>query len=151
LTTRERRPDLPGPPARGEIRIPVREEPDVAIARQTARAAARALGFPTSGVEAIATAVSEVARNIAVHSRGGEVVVRVAVDGARRGIEIVARDDAPGIADVERAMQDGYSTAGSLGLGLPAARRLMDAFALESEVGAGTTVTMKKWLHGTHE
>lgn len=130
-----------------EVRVPVREEVDVAVARQAARAAARQLGFQLTAVEAIATAVSEVARNIVVHSRGGELVIRPAAEHGRKGIEIVARDDAPGIADVERAMQDGYSTAGSLGLGLPAARRLVDAFTLDSAVGAGTTITMKKWLH----
>jgi serine/threonine-protein kinase RsbT len=130
-----------------EVRVPVRDEADVAVARQAARAAARQLGFHPTAVEAIATAVSEIARNIVVHSRGGELVVRPAAEHGRKGIEIVARDDAPGIADVERAMQDGYSTAGTLGLGLSGARRLVDAFTLESAVGAGTTVTMKKWLH----
>ena len=74
--------------------------------------------------------------------------VKTAVrDGQRTGIEIVARDEAPGIADVELAMKDGYSTGTGLGLGLPSAKRLMDWFALESAPGAGTTVTMKKWLH----
>jgi serine/threonine-protein kinase RsbT len=130
-----------------EVRVPVREEADVAVARQAVRAAARQLGFRVTAVEAIATAVSEIARNIAVHSRGGELVIRPAAERGRMGIEIVARDEAPGIANVERAMQDGYSTAGSLGLGLSGARRLVDAFTLESSVGAGTTVTMKKWLH----
>jgi serine/threonine-protein kinase RsbT len=130
-----------------EVRVPVREEADVVVARQAVRAAARHIGFGGVAVEAIATAVSEIARNIAVHSRGGELVIRPATEHGRNGIEIVARDEAPGIPDVERAMQDGYSTAGSLGLGLSGARRLVDAFTLESSVGAGTTVTMKKWLH----
>ena len=93
----------------------------------------------------IATAISELARNIVQYARQGEIVLS-AVEGSRRGIQIVARDHGPGISDLELAMRDGYSTGGSLGLGLPGARRLMDEFAIDSEVGKGTTISMKKWL-----
>ena len=79
------------------------------------------------------------------YARQGEIVLSV-VEGSRRGIQIVARDRGPGIPDLGLAMRDGYSTGGSLGLGLPGARRLMDEFAIDSEVGKGTTVSMRKWL-----
>jgi serine/threonine-protein kinase RsbT len=136
------------PRASPELRVPVREEADVAMARKSARELAVSQGFGEGAVGAIATAVSEVARNIVVHARGGEVVLSVVTETGRRGIMVVARDEAPGIPDVELAMRDGYSTAGSLGLGLASAKRLMDFFVVESARGKGTTVTMKKWEHG---
>ena len=135
--------------ARRALRLAVREEPDVVMARQAVRAVAREAGLAASAVEAIATAVSEIARNIVVHSRGGEIAVRRVEERGRHGVEVVARDEAPGIADPERAMQDGYSTSNGLGLGLPGARRLVDVFTLESAPGKGTTVTLKKWVHGS--
>jgi serine/threonine-protein kinase RsbT len=130
-----------------EIRVPVHEECDVAVARARARALARAEGFPSNRSEALATAISEIARNIVVHAGAGEIVLATVTHRGRRGIRVVARDDHPGIADVERAMRDGYSTKNGLGLGLPGARRLVDEFTLESSPGRGTTVTMTKWLH----
>ena len=130
----------------GTVRIPIGEEADVAVARARALALALAAGFRTARAVAVATAVSEVARNIVVHAGRGEVRITPVEEGGRRGLEIVARDDAPGIADVEGAMADGYSTARGLGLGLPGARRLMDEFTLASTVGEGTTVTMRKWV-----
>jgi serine/threonine-protein kinase RsbT len=130
------------------IRVPVREEPDVAIARTRARELARREGFSEGRLGALATAVTEVARNIVVHAGKGEVLLAVVEERGRRGILVVARDGARGIPDVELAMRDGYSTrGGGLGLGLPSARRLMDEFTLTSAVGEGTTVTMKKWAH----
>jgi serine/threonine-protein kinase RsbT len=132
----------------GAIRVPVREESDVAIARVRARDLARREGFPEGRLGALATAVTEVARNIVVHAGAGEVLLAVVAEGGRRGILVVARDAARGIPDVELAMRDGYSTqGGGLGLGLPSARRLMDEFTLVTAVGEGTTVTMKKWAH----
>lgn len=131
--------------APAELRVAVREDADVAVARQAARAVARGVGLRLVSVEALATAVSEIARNIVVHSRGGEVRVRAVEERGRRGVEVVARDDAPGIPDLDRAMRDGYSTSGTLGLGLSAARRHVDAFDIQSAPGAGTKVTMKKW------
>jgi serine/threonine-protein kinase RsbT len=103
-------------------------------------------GFAGADLVMIATAVSEVARNILEYAKRGEVVVAVIQRGDRRGLEVLARDQGPGIADVSQAMQDGFSTSRGLGLGLPGSRRLMDDFELESRVGQGTTVTMRKWL-----
>ncbi len=133
------------------IRVPVREEADVFVARARARELAARQGFPDGRAAALATAVSEVARNIVLHAGAGEVLLDVAREGGRHGVVVVARDEDPGIADVEAAMRDGYSTAGGLGLGLPGARRLVDEFTLESAVGRGTTVTMKKWAHDLDE
>lgn len=125
--------------------VPVREDADVAIARLRARVVARAAGLEHAAVEAVATAVSEIARNIIVHARAGEISLGVARNCARCGVLVVARDDGPGIADVAQAMRDGFSTAHGLGLGLSSARRLMDDFDVSSQKGHGTTVTMKKW------
>jgi len=111
-----------------------------------ARTLAAYAGFAGADLVMIATAVSEVARNILEYAKRGEVVVSVVQRGDRRGLEVLARDRGPGIADVSRAMQDGFSTSRGLGLGLPGSRRLMDDFELESKVGLGTTVTMRKWL-----
>jgi serine/threonine-protein kinase RsbT len=104
------------------------------------------VGASAGELTLIATAISEVARNIVSYAKQGEIVLSL-VEGSRRGIKVVARDQGPGIPDVERAMQDGYSTGGGLGLGLPGAKRLMDGFSIVSEVGKGTTVSMTKWVH----
>ena len=93
----------------------------------------------------IATAVSEIARNIVTYATQGEVTLSEVSAGSRRGVQVLARDEGPGIADIELAMRDGYSTGKSLGLGLPGARRLMDEFEIVSVVGKGTTITMRKW------
>lgn len=132
-------------PGRASIRVPIREEPDVAVARVRARELALAQGFPDAAREALATAVTEVARNIVVHAGEGDVLLEVVEERGRRGIVVVASDANPGIADVEDAMTDGWSSSRGLGLGLPSARRLMDEFAIASALGAGTTVTMTKW------
>jgi serine/threonine-protein kinase RsbT len=129
------------------IRVPVSEEVDVAVARQRARALALAEGFSEGRAGAVAIAVSEVAWNIVVHAGSGEVSIEAVADRGRRGVRVIARDRQRGIADVDLAMQDGYSTARTLGLGLASARRLMDEFTLVSAIGAGTTVTMQKWAH----
>jgi serine/threonine-protein kinase RsbT len=131
----------------GGIRVPVREEADVIVVRRRAREMALAEGFPEGRAGAVATAVSEVAWNIVVHARSGEISIAVVEDRGRRGLRVLARDRDRGIADVELAMQDGYSTARSLGLGLASAKRLMDEFHVDSAVGEGTTITMKKWAH----
>lgn len=125
--------------------LSVRLESDILAARQQGREVAERVGFTGSDLALIATAISEVARNIVVHAGGGAIMISELSDG-RAGIEIVARDDGPGILDVELAMQDGYSTVDSLGLGLPGARRLMDEFTIESQEGHGTTVVMRKWI-----
>lgn len=129
------------------IRLPIREDWDVVTARQRARELAVREGFTAGRVGAILTALTEIARNIVVHAGEGEVLLGVVEERGRRGLRVVARDEHPGIPDLDRAMRDGWSTGSGLGLGLPSAKRLMDDFAIASAVGAGTTVTMTKWLH----
>lgn len=128
-----------------EIRVPIRSDVDIVIARQEGRALAARLAFSISDLTLIATAISEVARNIVTYAKQGEIILRAVEDGGRRGIAVVARDEGPGIPNVAMALQDGYSTTGSLGLGLPGAKRLMDEFEIVSEAGKGTIITMKKW------
>ncbi len=111
-----------------------------------ARALAAQLGFNGADLVMIATAVSEVARNIIEYAKPGEVILSVVNKGTQRGLEVIARDQGPGIADVAQAMEDGYSSARGLGLGLPGSRRLMDEFQVDSKIGRGTIITMKKWL-----
>ena len=103
------------------------------------------LRFSSSELTLIATAISEVARNIVSYAGTGEIVLRLVQKGQRRGLLVIARDRGPGIADIARAMEDGYSTSRGLGLGLPGSKRLMDEFNLVSEVGKGTEITMTKW------
>ncbi len=115
-------------------------------ARRSGRRLAKAAGFATADITLVVTAISEVARNIVMYAGQGEVVIRVVDDDGRRGIEIVAEDQGPGIADVEQALEDGYSTGPGMGLGLPGARRLMDELTVDSTIGVGTKVIMKKWV-----
>ncbi len=132
--------------AAAEVRVGIASDDDVVAARQAGRRLAEALGLGTTDLTLVATAISEVARNITAYAGSGEILVRpIELNGAH-GIEVVARDDGPGIADVDRALQDGFTTGGGLGLGLPGARRLMDDFEIVSQPGIGTTVTMTKWV-----
>jgi serine/threonine-protein kinase RsbT len=128
-----------------EITVPVNADIDIVTARQKGRELARELGFTSTDLALIATAISELARNIILYANGGEILLGVSENGSKRGIKVVARDDGPGIPDVERALEEGFSTSRSLGLGLSGVRRLMDEFDIVSEVGRGTTVTEKKW------
>lgn len=128
-----------------EASVPISSDSDIVAARQKGRALAAQMGFASTDLTLIATAISELARNIVLYARRGEIVLKSAEDGQRRGIIVMARDEGPGITDIPQAMQSGYSTSGSLGLGLPGVRRLMDEFEIVSEVGKGTTVTVKKW------
>ena len=133
-------------PAESATVIAIESDSDVVTARQRARELAAELELSSTDQTLLATAISEVARNITTYARRGQVTVAIVEDGqGRRGIRVVASDQGPGIADVERAMQDGYTTGGGLGLGLPGARRLVDDFALDSAPGRGTTVTLVKW------
>ena len=127
------------------LRVEIEREADIVAARQAGRQLAAQIGFSTTDQTLIATAISEVARNIVVYAQSGEIVLDRAEEGGRVGIQVVAIDQGPGIDNKDLAMRDGYSTKNSLGLGLPGARRLMDDFVLDSEVGRGTTVTMRKW------
>jgi serine/threonine-protein kinase RsbT len=127
------------------VRIPIDRDGDIVAARQKGREMALQAGFSGSDLALIATAISEIARNIVNYARRGEMLMSQVQQGAKRGLLVVARDEGPGIADIEQAMRDGFSTGKSLGLGLPGARRLMDEFEIHSEIGKGTVVTMKKW------
>ena len=125
--------------------VPVARDADVVAARQKAREAAAAAGFTGTDLTLIATAVSEIARNVVKLAHRGQFSFAVVSEPPRTGLLITARDSGPGIADLDRALRDGYSTYRGLGIGLPGARRLMDEFDIISEVGKGTTVTMTKW------
>jgi serine/threonine-protein kinase RsbT len=129
-------------------RIAIARDADIVAARLAGRELATEAGFKGSDLTLIATAISEVARNIVVYAGDGEISLAVLQNEHRKGRSVVARDQGPGIPDIERAMQDGFSTGNSLGLGLPGARRLMDEFEIESHVGQGTTITMRKWTRG---
>jgi serine/threonine-protein kinase RsbT len=129
-----------------ETRVTIHSDADIIAARRMGRELAEGVGFGGSELTVIATAISEIARNIIEYAGSGEIILRQAQQGARRGILVIARDRGPGIPDIELAMQDGYSTSKGIGLGLPGARRLMDEFDVDSAVGKGTTVTMKKWV-----
>jgi serine/threonine-protein kinase RsbT len=126
--------------------IPIESDADVVTARQRARAMATELELTSTDQTLLATAISEVARNITTYAKRGEVVLSVVHDSdKRRGIQVIARDDGPGIENVELALQDGYTSGDGLGLGLPGARRLVHEFDIETAPGHGTKVTMVMW------
>ncbi len=129
-----------------EERVPIGLATDIIEARQKGRALALEVGFEGSDLTLIATAISEVARNIVDHAKRGEVTLQAIQEGGRHGLLIVARDQGPGIRDINQAMEYGYSTGKGLGVGLPGAKWLMDEFQIDSKLGQGTTVTMRKWL-----
>lgn len=129
-----------------ETHVPIEHETDIVTARQKGRELAKLSGLSATEQTLVATAISEVARNIIVYAQHGEVVLAPIEQDGRPGVLVVARDEGPGIANPELAMRDGYSTGRSLGMGLPGARRLMDEFELTSALGKGTTVVMKKWV-----
>ncbi len=127
-------------------RIAIESDADVVTARQRARSLAIELEMGSTDQTLLATAISEIARNITAYAVRGEVVIDVVRDPrGRRGVRVVARDEGPGIAELERALTDGYTTGGGLGLGLPGARRLVDEFDIQTASGEGTTVTLIKW------
>lgn len=127
------------------VRVPISTDADLAVAGEQCRRLASHLDFLPSDVTVIEAAIQEVARNVLMHGRRGELLLHLIHKQGRLGVSIVARDEGPGIADIDAALQDGSSTAGAPGLGLASARRLMDEFRLRSEIGRGTTVTMRKW------
>ena len=129
----------------GEYKVAINSERDIVVARQKGRAMATELGFSIGNATLIATAISELARNIISYAGKGNIVMSVAKNSDRMGIIIVASDNGPGIPDIPLALRDGFSTSGSLGIGLPGARRLMDEFAIDSEPGSGTIVKVTKW------
>lgn len=136
-------------PPDGEVSLPIATDTDIVLARQEGRALAARAGVVATDLTLVATAISEIARNIVAHAHGdGQMSMTIVEEAGRRGVMIVARDTGPGIDDVELALEDGFSTGAGLGLGLPGARRIMDEFAISSRPGTGTTVVMHKWVRG---
>jgi serine/threonine-protein kinase RsbT len=129
------------------VRVQITGDSDIVKARQEGRKMAAQAGFGLTDLALIATAISELARNIVRYAKCGEIIIRPVTSSNRPGIEVMAHDKGPGIKDVQQAMQGGFSTSGGLGLGLPGVRRLMDEFNIQSDVGRGTTVCTKKWTH----
>jgi serine/threonine-protein kinase RsbT len=128
-----------------DVRVSILSDEDLVAARAQSRGLAVRLGFSRTDATLIATAISEIARNILVHARSGEIEMRPVYEEERYGLVVVARDSGPGIRDVRRALEASLASRGGLGLGLPGARRLMDEFEIDSEPGEGTTVMMTKW------
>lgn len=131
-----------------EMVVAVDGPDDIVVARQAGRDLAARLGFSLTDLTLIATAISEVARNITSYAGRGEIRLGVEERNGRSALVVEAADDGPGIPDVDNALKDGYSSGAGLGIGLPGARRLMDDFEIHSEVGRGTTVIMWKWARG---
>ena len=129
-----------------ETHVAVMSAADIVTARQKGRVMALEMGFEGADPTLIAAAISEVSRNIVEYADHGEMVLSPVELNGRPGLMVVAVDQGPGIEDPARAMRAGYSTGKSLGMGLPGAKRLMDEFEIDSRPGAGTTVTMKKWV-----
>jgi serine/threonine-protein kinase RsbT len=129
----------------GEIRVSINSDQDIVLARQKGRNLAADAGFSPVDCTLVATAISELARNIVSYARKGEITLQLVRDSRRSGILIIASDAGPGIADLRLALRDGFSTSGSLGLGLPGVRRLVDEFQISSSAGQGTVVKVTKW------
>lgn len=129
------------------INVVIKSDTDIVLAREQGRALAEKLGFTQIEMTVIATAISEIARNIIEHAYSGEITLSEHHNGVRHGIQIMATDQGPGIPDLNKAMQDDYSTGKGLGLGLPGSKRLMDEFDIQSTVGGGTVVVMRKWKY----
>ena len=125
--------------------IPITKDTDIVKARQLGREMAADAGCGTTDLTMVATAISEIARNMLTHAGGGDVDFELVDDRGRHALVITARDHGPGIEDLDRALQDGYTTGDGLGLGLPGARRLMDDFTVTTDAKSGTTVVMRKW------
>lgn len=124
----------------------VSTDKDVVQIREHARDMAGTLGFSRNDRTMITTVVSEICRNILEYAQRGELRIKLVNNNSQKGLQIIACDDGPGIADVKKAMQDGYSTGRGMGVGLPGSKRIMDEFEIESKPGKGTKITMCKWL-----
>lgn len=124
----------------GGIQVPIHADTDIIAVRQEARHLAEQLGFSPSDRTLLATAVSELARNIVQYAKSGFIVLKPFSTASTVGVSILAEDQGPGIADLSLALRDGYSTSGSLGLGLPGVKRLMNEFEISSRPGEGTRV-----------
>lgn len=125
--------------------MPISSDADTVVARQAGRAAALEIGFSRTDATFVATAISEIARNITSHAGAGEIVIRRVTEGDQDGLVVVARDEGPGIRDVAAVLREEYASDAGLGIGLWGAQRLMDRVDVTSEPGKGTTVTMTKW------
>jgi serine/threonine-protein kinase RsbT len=126
-------------------RLPITCEDDIVTVRRRARALAQERGFDAFAMAAVSTAASELARNTLTHGKGGSATIEVVLNGQRAGVRMRFEDEGPGIAQLDRALAGGYSTANSLGLGLSGSRRLVDEFDIETRSGSGTRVTVTKW------
>lgn len=129
-----------------ESSVDIYTEWDIVAARQLGRNEAKKIGFGIVDQARITTAISELARNIYLYAGTGRIEIEQVSDNGVKGLIIIARDNGPGIPDVRKVMEDGFTTSGGLGAGMPGVRRLMDAFSLETEVGVGTTITITKWV-----
>jgi len=125
--------------------VKIQSAADIVTAREQARALALQAGFSLCDSTLITTAISEMTRNILEYANCGELTISLLKNGTKHGLKIVASDNGPGIADISRVMQDGYSSREGMGIGLPGTRRLMDAFEIRSKIGQGTNITMMKW------
>jgi serine/threonine-protein kinase RsbT len=126
--------------------IKIINEWDIVAARQLGRNAAKELGFGTVDQARITTAISELARNIYLYAGQGQICIDKLFIGGKTGLQILATDNGPGISDIRQVMEDGYSTSGGLGAGLPGVKRLMDEFFIDSNPGDGTEIKATKWL-----
>jgi len=125
--------------------LPIRSPEDIVHMRQAVREHALRQGFSIVDQTKIVTAASELARNVINYGGGGEMILQLLVEGARKGVRLAFVDQGPGIPDIQLAMKDGYTTGGGMGLGLGGAKRLSSDFRIESRVGAGTRVTITRW------
>lgn len=130
------------------VRVSVSSETGVVAARQAGRSLSEQIGFSSTQQTLVATAISEIARNMIQYAGAGEILMRVVDEPEKRGLEVTATDNGPGIPNIEKAMADGYTTGGGMGLGLSGARRLMDEFEIHSKLNEGTVIIMKKWIQG---
>lgn len=134
-------PEPVGPP----IRVEIAENEDIVIVRRVAREQSQRVGFSLTETTKLVTAASELARNTLEHGGGGWAELGVVATGARRGVRMVFRDEGPGIADVDQALRDGFTTGGGLGLGLGGSRRLLSELTIDSAPGRGTTIVAVRW------
>jgi serine/threonine-protein kinase RsbT len=126
-------------------RIRISEESDIVLARQRAAQIAKKIGMGLLDQTKIATATSELARNIVRYANQGELLIEEVHNGIAMGLQLTFKDSGPGIADISAAMRDGYSTSKGMGLGLSGSKRLVNEFTIDSQIGVGTTVVLKKW------
>ena len=126
--------------------VSIRNEWDIVAARQMGRNVAKDLGFGTVDQARITTAISELARNIYLYAGTGQICIEELDEYGKRGLKVIATDDGPGIPDIRQVMEDGFSTSGGLGAGLPGVKRLMDTFQIDSTSGEGTAIYAVKWI-----